>query len=51
MGPMPFDPADLPFTRLRASLRLSPGGPAFGPPPTLTTATAPAAPARTPTPA
>ncbi|MFD1343284.1 M81 family metallopeptidase [Litorisediminicola beolgyonensis] len=28
-GPMPFDPADLPFTRLRPGLRLSPGGPAF----------------------
>jgi microcystin degradation protein MlrC len=31
-GPMPFDPADLPFTRLRDGLRLSPGGPAFVPP-------------------
>jgi microcystin degradation protein MlrC len=29
-GPMPYDPADLPFTRLRAGLRLSPNGPAFG---------------------
>ncbi len=29
-GPMPFDPADLPFTRLRPALRLHPGGPAFG---------------------
>ena len=29
-GPMPFDPADLPFTRLRPGLRLSPNGPAFG---------------------
>ncbi len=29
-GPMPFDPADLPFTRLRQGLRLSPNGPAFG---------------------
>ncbi|ASM71171.1 MULTISPECIES: M81 family metallopeptidase [Roseobacteraceae] len=29
-GPMPFDPADLPFTRLRAGLRLSPNGPSFG---------------------
>jgi len=28
-GPMPFDPADLPFTRLRPGLRLSPNGPAF----------------------
>lgn len=28
-GPMPFDPAALPFTRLRPGLRLSPGGPAF----------------------
>ncbi len=28
-GPMPFDPADLPFTRLRDGLRLSPNGPAF----------------------
>ena len=31
-GPMPFDPADLPFTRLRDGLRLSPGGPAFANP-------------------
>lgn len=29
-GPMPFDPADLPFTRLRPGLRLSPNGPVFG---------------------
>jgi microcystin degradation protein MlrC len=29
-GPMPFDPADLPFTRLRDGLRLSPNGPVFG---------------------
>ena len=29
-GPMPLDPADLPFTRLRPGLRLSPNGPAFG---------------------
>ncbi|SDG38174.1 Microcystin degradation protein MlrC, contains DUF1485 domain [Sulfitobacter delicatus] len=29
-GPMPLDPADLPFTRLRAGLRLSPDGPRFG---------------------
>jgi microcystin degradation protein MlrC len=29
-GPMPFDPADLPFTRLRRDLRLSPNGPTFG---------------------
>lgn len=29
-GPMPFDPADLPFTRLRNGLRLSPNGPLFG---------------------
>ncbi|WP_281968918.1 M81 family metallopeptidase [Roseovarius nanhaiticus] len=29
-GPMPFDPGDLPFTRLRPGLRLSPGGPIFG---------------------
>ncbi|MBK0328019.1 M81 family metallopeptidase [Rhodobacteraceae bacterium F11138] len=29
-GPMPFDPADLPFTRLRSGLRLSPNGPVFG---------------------
>lgn len=29
-GPMPFDPADLPFTRLRPGLRLSPNGPEFG---------------------
>jgi len=29
-GPMPFDPGDLPFTRLRPGLRLSPNGPAFG---------------------
>lgn len=28
-GPMAFSPADLPFTRLRAGLRLSPNGPAF----------------------
>lgn len=28
-GPMPLDPADLPFTRLRRGLRLSPNGPAF----------------------
>lgn len=28
-GPMPFDPADLPFTRLRPGLRLSPNGPLF----------------------
>ncbi|TNJ40161.1 M81 family metallopeptidase [Phaeobacter sp. B1627] len=31
-GPMPFNPADLPFTRLRQGLRLSPNGPAFAPP-------------------
>ncbi|RAP43206.1 microcystin degradation protein MlrC [Rhodovulum viride] len=30
-GPMPFDPADLPFRRLRTGLRLSPNGPAFDP--------------------
>lgn len=30
-GPMPFDPAELAFTRLRPGLRLSPGGPAFDP--------------------
>ncbi|GGB21282.1 M81 family metallopeptidase [Allosediminivita pacifica] len=29
-GPMPLDPVDLPFTRLRPELRLSPNGPAFG---------------------
>ncbi|MFD2738884.1 M81 family metallopeptidase [Sulfitobacter aestuarii] len=29
-GPMPLNPADLPFTRLRPGLRLSPNGPAFG---------------------
>jgi len=29
-GPMPLDPAALPFTRLRPDLRLSPNGPAFG---------------------
>ena len=29
-GPMAFSPADLPFTRLRTGLRLSPNGPAFG---------------------
>ena len=29
-GPMPLNPADLPFTRLRAGLRLSPNGPRFG---------------------
>ena len=29
-GPMPFDPAELPFTRLREGLRLSPNGPVFG---------------------
>ena len=29
-GPMPFNPADLPFTRLRQGLRLSPNGPVFG---------------------
>lgn len=29
-GPMPFDPADLPFTKLRPGLRLSPNGPVFG---------------------
>ncbi|SNR69110.1 M81 family metallopeptidase [Puniceibacterium sediminis] len=29
-GPMPFNPADLPFTRLNPGLRLSPNGPAFG---------------------
>ncbi|MEX3314672.1 M81 family metallopeptidase [Sulfitobacter sp. PS-8MA] len=29
-GPMPLHPADLPFTRLRAGLRLSPDGPRFG---------------------
>jgi microcystin degradation protein MlrC len=29
-GPMPFDPADLQFTRLRDGLRLSPNGPVFG---------------------
>ncbi|NDV85453.1 microcystin degradation protein MlrC [Aurantimonas aggregata] len=29
-GPMPVDPAALPFTRLRHGMRLSPGGPAFG---------------------
>ena len=28
-GPMPFNPADLPFTRLREGLRLCPNGPAF----------------------
>jgi len=28
-GPMPFDPADLPFTRLRTGLKLSPNGPVF----------------------
>ena len=28
-GPMPFNPADLPFTRLRPGLRLSPNGPEF----------------------
>ena len=28
-GPMPFSPADLPFTRLREGLRLCPNGPAF----------------------
>jgi microcystin degradation protein MlrC len=28
-GPMPLDPADLPFTCLRDGLRLSPNGPAF----------------------
>ncbi|MGY9047058.1 MAG: M81 family metallopeptidase [Rhodobacterales bacterium] len=31
-GPMPFNPADLPFTRLRPGLRLSPNGPVFGGP-------------------
>ncbi|ETX28575.1 M81 family metallopeptidase [Roseivivax isoporae] len=31
-GPMPFDPAALPFERLRPGLRLSPNGPAFGGP-------------------
>ncbi|MBL3610669.1 M81 family metallopeptidase [Rhodovulum sulfidophilum] len=30
-GPMPFNPADLPFTQLRKGLRLSPNGPAFDP--------------------
>lgn len=29
-GPMPFSPSDLPFTRLRPELRLSPNGPLFG---------------------
>jgi microcystin degradation protein MlrC len=29
-GPMAFSPADLPFTRLRTGLRLSPNGPVFG---------------------
>ncbi|SFT64232.1 M81 family metallopeptidase [Sedimentitalea nanhaiensis] len=29
-GPMPLDPADLPFTRVRSDLRLSPEGPFFG---------------------
>ncbi|SDY78551.1 M81 family metallopeptidase [Citreimonas salinaria] len=29
-GPMPLDPADLPFTRLRPGLRLSPNGASFG---------------------
>ena len=28
-GPMPYNPADLPFTRLRDGLRLCPEGPAF----------------------
>ncbi len=28
-GPMPYNPADLPFTRLRDGLRLCPNGPAF----------------------
>jgi microcystin degradation protein MlrC len=28
-GPMPFNPADLPFTRLREGLRLCPNGPVF----------------------
>jgi microcystin degradation protein MlrC len=31
-GPMALDPADLPFTRLRPGMRLSPNGPAFEPP-------------------
>lgn len=30
-GPMALDPADLPFTRLRPGMRLSPHGPAFMP--------------------
>ncbi|MEO3999435.1 M81 family metallopeptidase [Mesorhizobium sp. CAU 1732] len=30
-GPMALDPADLPFTRLRAGTRMSPRGPAFQP--------------------
>ncbi|MDF1601518.1 M81 family metallopeptidase [Mesorhizobium sp. YIM 152430] len=30
-GPMALDPADLPFTRLKPGLRLSPNGPAFQP--------------------
>ncbi|WP_343035876.1 M81 family metallopeptidase [Sulfitobacter maritimus] len=29
-GPMPLNPADLPFTRLRAGLKLAPDGPRFG---------------------
>lgn len=30
-GPMPLDPADLAWTKLRPGMRLSPGGPAFVP--------------------
>lgn len=29
-GPMPFEPSDLPFTKLRRGLRLGPNGPVFG---------------------
>ncbi len=32
-GPMPADPADLPWTRLRPGIRLRPLGPVFAPPP------------------
>ena len=41
-GPMPLDPADLPFTRLRPGLRLSPNGPAFTPTPARKTQESPA---------
>ncbi|MHA6345172.1 M81 family metallopeptidase [Roseivivax sp. CAU 1761] len=40
-GPMPFDPAELPFTRLAPGLRLSPGGPAFAAPSRAAAAAAP----------